>query len=168
MRARIGAAHPRRRSARRRPANPRTRRAHGTGARRPALERRLQRLSAVKGDAVAEDGSGEPVPGESARDVDALLASAPGVKYRYALSLDHPRDVSRILQVLEELDGHLSYMLLVHHGAPRRYRAYIGLGSADLFDFPVRMAAHGIRLEGGEEVSGGGIEAPARRGRTDR
>lgn len=83
---------------------------------------------------------------------DAALARAPGVEYRYALTLSNPNDALGIFQLVAEMGTAVRYLLLVQDGARQRYRAYLGLGSADLFDLPLRMAARGLQLERGEQI----------------
>jgi hypothetical protein len=86
-------------------------------------------------------------------DPDVFLARAPGVQYRYKLLLADPKDASDIFQLLDELRVALCYMLVVPGSSQRQYRTYIGLASSDLQDLPLRMAARGIQIERGEEMS---------------
>jgi hypothetical protein len=98
-----------------------------------------------------------PRPRRSSRRVpskpDAALARAPGVEYRYTLTLSNPNDARGIFQLVAEMGTAVRYLLLVQDGARQQYRAYLGLGSADLFDLPLRMAARGIQIERGEQIS---------------
>jgi hypothetical protein len=86
-------------------------------------------------------------------DPDAFLARSPEVQYRYKLLLTDPRDAGDIFQFLEELRVSLCYMLVVPSLSRQQYRTYIGLGSTDLQDLPLRMAARGIQIERGEAMS---------------
>jgi hypothetical protein len=91
----------------------------------------------------------------SRSDPDASLSRAPGVQYRYSLSLSSPSDARGIFQLVDELGAAVRYLVLVQDGAPKRYRAYLGLGSSDLFDLPLRLAARGIHIDHGEQMSNG-------------
>ncbi len=101
----------------------------------------------------------DPIPGSGRsgkkprRDPDAALASAPGVRYRYTLTLAQPGDARGIFQIADELGALVRYLVLVQEGAHHRYRAYLGLGSADCFDLPLRLAARGIAIERGEQIA---------------
>ena len=102
---------------------------------------------------MSDPTSGPRRPGKRARfEPDAALARAPGVQYRYTLSLADPADARGIFQVVHELGAAVCYLLLVRQVAERRYRAYLGLGS-ECFDLPLRLAARGIQLERGEQVT---------------
>jgi hypothetical protein len=84
---------------------------------------------------------------------DAALARAPGVEYRYTLTLSNPDDAHGIFRIAGEVGTVVRYLLLVQDGAAHRYRAYLGLGSAELFDLPLRLAACGVQIERGEQVT---------------
>jgi hypothetical protein len=69
------------------------------------------------------------------------------------MTLGEPGDAHGIFKIADELGAVVRYLLLVREGAQRRYRAYLGLGSSDCFDLPVRLAARGIQIERGEQLS---------------
>jgi hypothetical protein len=84
---------------------------------------------------------------------DAALARAPGVEYRYTLAVVQPSEARGIFQIADELGAVVRYLLLVNDTPHHRYRAYLGLGSSDCFDLPLRLAARGIHIERGEQTS---------------
>lgn len=84
---------------------------------------------------------------------DAALARGPGVEYRYTLTLSNPNDARGIFQLASEMGTAVRYLLLVQEGEHGQYRAYLGLGSADLYDLPLRLAARGIQIERGEQIT---------------
>jgi hypothetical protein len=89
-----------------------------------------------------EDG-GEP---------DAVFARGSGVAYRYTLCLRDPEEAGTILRILADVSIPLLYLLLLPRGPRSEYRAYIGLGSPDVLDLPIRFASRGILIERGEEM----------------
>lgn len=88
----------------------------------------------------------------SRAEPDAALARAPGVEYRYALTLSNPGDARGIFQLVAELGAAVRYLLIVQDGVEGRYRGYLGLDSSDIYELPLRMAARGIQIERGEQV----------------
>jgi hypothetical protein len=89
---------------------------------------------------------GRPAP-------DASLARAPWVQYRYALTLSDPHDARGIFPIVSELGAAVRYLIIVADGEQQRYRAYLGLSTPDLFDLPLRLAARGIQIDHGEQIS---------------
>jgi hypothetical protein len=87
-------------------------------------------------------------------DSDAGLARSPGLQYRYTVLLAEPKQAGELFQILEDLRIPLCYILVIPGHLPRNYRAHIGLASAEVFDFPLRMAARGIRIQRGEQMNG--------------
>jgi hypothetical protein len=77
------------------------------------------------------------------------------VQYRYALTLSDPHDARGIFPVVAELGAAVRYLIIVADGEAQRYRAYLGLSTPDLFDLPLRLAARGIQIDHGEQVSTG-------------
>lgn len=86
---------------------------------------------------------------------DDALAVLDGVSYRYSLSLADAEAAGHLLRLVEEAAIPLRYLLLVPGGADGGYGAFLGLGSPDVHDLPLRLAAIGIQIERGEETDGG-------------
>ncbi len=99
---------------------------------------------------------------KSSVDPDAALARVPGVQYRYTMTLREPGDAHGIFKIADELGAIVRYLVLVRDGAQHRYRAYLGLGSSDCFDLPLRLAARGIQVERGEQITNEPAARPAR------
>ena len=93
-------------------------------------------------------------PGIARSGPDALLCGAGGVAYRYSLLLPEPETAGDVLRLLGELCMPLKYFLLVPGKGAEGYQAYLGLGSPEVEDIPVRLAAVGARIRRGEKVSG--------------
>ncbi len=86
------------------------------------------------------------------QEPDAALSHVEGVAYRYVLRLPVPEDAGTVLRFLAEVSIPLRYLLLLPSDAQRGHRAYLGLGSQDVVDLPMRFASQGIRIERGEEM----------------
>ena len=84
---------------------------------------------------------------------DTALARDPRVRYRYALRLSGATEVGAVVRILEDVGVGMRYLLLAEDGAPGSYRAYLGLASADIYEFPLRLAAEGIHIEQGEATA---------------
>lgn len=78
------------------------------------------------------------------------------MRYRYTFLLSSARQVGDVARILEEVCGGMRYLLLAQDGAPGKYRAYLGLASADIYELPLRLAAEGIHIEQGEATGGAG------------
>jgi hypothetical protein len=90
---------------------------------------------------------------------DAALARDPLVRYRYALRLSGASQVEAVVRILEEVGVGMRYLLLASDGARGSYRAWLGLARADVYEFPLRLAAEGVHIEQGEATA----ERPPRR-----
>lgn len=86
------------------------------------------------------------------RDPDHDLARRGRVANRYVLRLREPRDSGIVLRVLTELSIPLRYLLLLPSGSSDTFVAYVGLGTHDVADLPIRFASQGIHVERGEEL----------------
>jgi hypothetical protein len=104
--------------------------------------------------------------GAARREPDHSLARRPDVMYRLALRLRDPADAAGILTVLSESAISLGYLLLLtSSSAGERHAAYVGLGTAEVADLAIRLAARGILVERGEELA---CEPPVMRNRIGR
>ena len=92
------------------------------------------------------------------REPDAGLAHLPDVASRYVLHLRDRGDPATVLRVLDELAIPLGYLLLLPSGAAGLLVGYVGLGTHDVADLPIRFASQGLHLERGEEL----LDVPAR------
>lgn len=72
--------------------------------------------------------------------------------YRYSLLLRDAEGAGDILRILKEISVPLRYLLLVPARIGGAYRVYLGLGSPDVLDLPVRLTACGIEVQRGEKV----------------
>jgi len=90
--------------------------------------------------------------GPARREPDDALARRPGIAYRLALRLRDPADVAGIQAILSEAAISLGYLLLLPSQAGEPHAAYVGLGTAEVADLAIRLAARGILVERGEEL----------------
>ena len=96
------------------------------------------------------------------REPDHALSRRPGVAYRLALRLRDPADVAAIQAVLAESTISLGYLLLLPSSSGAPHAAYVGLGTAEVADLAIRLAARGVLVERGEELGHGPV--PMRNG----
>jgi hypothetical protein len=99
------------------------------------------------------------------REPDHVLSRRPDVAYRAALRLRELDDAAAILAVLSEAAIPLGYLLLLPATDGGNHAAYVGLGTAEVADLAIRLAARGILVLRGEELGRG---PAAMRNRIDR
>ena len=100
--------------------------------------------------------------GPARREPDDALARRPGIAYRLALRLRDPADVAGIQAILSEAAISLGYLLLLPSSSGAPHAAYVGLGTAEVADLAIRLAARGVLVERGEELGHGPV--PMRNG----
>jgi hypothetical protein len=89
------------------------------------------------------------------REPDDALTRRGGVAYRYVLRLREAHDAAAILALLSDLALPLRYLLLLPSGSQEQHAAYVGLGTPEVADLPIRLASRGVRVERGEELGSG-------------
>ena len=89
--------------------------------------------------------------GARRREPDHALTRRRGVAYRYVLQLRDAKAAEALLAVLSDAAIPLRYLLLLESPSSASHAAYVGLGSAEVADLPIRLASRGIRVERGEE-----------------
>lgn len=110
---------------------------------------------------VAQRARGEERGGR--RAPDHALSRRRGVAYRLVLRLREESDAAALLAVVADVAIPLRYLLLLPSGSSDPHAAFVGLGSAEVADLPIRLASRGIRVERGEERG-----PPSMRPRIDR
>lgn len=92
------------------------------------------------------------MPGKDHQSPDDFLFRRKGVSYRYVLLLRSMEEIGGIFRVLEDLGLSLQYFLMLAGPTGSTYIIYLGLGSVEVEDFPLQMAALGIQVERGESI----------------
>lgn len=92
------------------------------------------------------------MPEKVNQDPDDFLFRRKGISYRYVLLLRGMEEIGGIFRVLDELGLSMKYFLMLPGSTGSTFIIYLGLDSAEVQDFPLRMAALGIQVERGESI----------------